>query len=305
MKPRHLPLYTDISTDILNIVLQNSTTTIPQHLLVCGKTGCGKSHFLQHLAEQLRKEKRQTVVLSPPYTYRQKTQSLISEVPIDTTKTAILLIDDFDQLLEVLDMDEQYALRAYLFKQGAPTLIGTCQQPPAATKDYKAPFYDAFRLFFLYPAPAPQMFFSPQVYERLIADKGWEEVKALIDGNIYYCKCFAQQYTEGKSIDESIDHVLKENNRYFMLLFSSLSDSMQRTLAGIAASKKEATVSDIRELGKIEGSNVPSALLRLTEKAIIKQVGKQKRNYSYVMSDQLFAEWLRRCLFPSVPTKEG
>lgn len=303
MIPQHLPFYTDISTDILNIVLQNSTTTIPQHLLVCGKTGCGKSHFLQHLAEQLRKEKRQTVVLSPPYTYRKTTQSLISEILVDTTKTTFLLIDDFDQLLEDLEIDEQYTLRAYLFKQGAPTLIGTCQQPPTATKDYKAPFYDAFRFFFLYPAPPLQMFFPPKVYGRLIADKGWEEVKTLIDGNIYYCQCFAQQYTKGKSINESIDHVLKENNRYFMLLFSSLSDSIQRTLAGIAACKKEAIVSDIRTLGKIEGSNVPSALLRLTEKAIIKQVGKRKRNYSYIMSDQLFAEWLRRHLFPSTPTE--
>ncbi|MDE5739488.1 MAG: ATP-binding protein [Bacteroidaceae bacterium] len=303
MMPKHLPLYTDISTDILNIVLRNNTTTIPQHLLVCGKTGCGKSHFLQYLAEQLRKEKRQTVVLSPPYTYRKETQSLISEVPVDTTKTTFLLIDDFDQLLEDLEIDEQYTLRAYLFKQGAPTLIGTCQQPPTATKDYKAPFYDAFRLFFLSPAPPLQMFFPSKVYGKLIADKGWEEAKPLIDGNIYYCQYFAQQYTKGKSINESIDHVLKENNRYFMLLFSSLSDSIQRTLAGIAACKKEATISDIRKLGKIEGSNVPSALLRLTEKAIIKQVGKRKRNYSYIMSDQLFAEWLRRHLFPSIPTE--
>lgn len=71
---------------------------------------------------------------------------IINKVDVSNNNNYII-IDDFDKMLQSLPNDEQYRLRAFLFKKNAPMLIATSTGLYDGFADYRMPFYDAFRVF--------------------------------------------------------------------------------------------------------------------------------------------------------------
>ena len=289
-----IPIYTDELTDIVNIVNRNRIGGLPQHILICGEAGSGKSTFLQSLSNRLRGEGKKIVMFSFPYSSVTAANDITRRIPESERQMTILLVDDFHLLLNNLKIDEQYRLRSYLFQNGAPTMIATSQGQPPEFTDYRAPFFDAFRLFFLQPELYMQTFFAQESYEQLSQLPGWEEAKSLIADNLYYVKAFAAYYADKPSIQQTIGRLIADNERFFKQRFLSLSSVQQTILIGMAEKQGLSTLADIRSAINIDSTGITSALKRLAGLSFIRQIGQKKRSYTYIMTDKLFQEWLRR-----------
>ena len=287
------PIYNDIIDNVVNVVAKNKPNGIPQHILISGGTGSGKTTLLLRLKERLESEGKHIVSLHFPYTLIHDVQTIESKFE-DKDKTAtILLIDDFHLLLESLSIQEQYRLRAFLFSNGAPTLIATSKKQLDAIADYRAPFYDAFRIFVLHPEEFVSYFFNQQTYNKLVNEKDWEEAYSIISNNFCYLASFASRYSDGFSIQECINMELKANSRYFKSLYLSLPLIQQQVVLGIALSPTiPASLIEIRNSAKIESTSVTSAIKKLASISIVKQIGQKKRNYTYALVDALFYRWL-------------
>lgn len=289
----YYPIYNDILDNIANVVAKNKPNSIPQHILISGGTGSGKTTLLQRLKEKLKSEGKHIVSLHFPYTLIHDAETIESKFENKGETTTLLLIDDFHLLLESLSTQEQYRLRAFLFSNGAPTLIATSKKQLDAITDYRAPFYDAFRIFILHPEEHVSNFFDKQTYNKLVKEKNWEEAYSIISNNFCYLASFASGYTNGLSIQECINMELKANSRYFKSLYLSLPLIQQQVILGIALSPTVPTsLIEIRDSAKIESTSITSAIKRLVSISIVKQIGQKKRNYTYALTDALFYKWL-------------
>jgi len=290
-------LYPQVMQSIVAIASQTSQGKIPQHIMVWGAVGAGKTVFIEQLAQQLHEgsSQRDINVLTPPHTYVRSVDDMDLE-PSTSGTPAFLLVDDFDALLRSFDIEAQYSLRSKLTRPGAPMLIGTCSMMSKAMTDYKMPLYDAFRLFRLNPeAGFIQHFLPDSRYQELIKNEDWDSAEQLIGDNLYYMTDVAHAFSQGKTLEQCVDDALRHNERYFKQLFDSLAALQQQILVGIARHHEAATLQNIRQLGGVNDTSCTTALKRLMDRAIIRQVGQHKRNYSYAMIDSLFAEWIRRC----------
>lgn len=286
-------IYNDILDNVVNIIQKNRPGGIPQHILLSGDEESGKSTLLNRVKESAENNGIKVVQLSFPYILV-SIQDVISNFQKNNTSTTLLLVDDFHLLMGKLSVNEQYSLRAFLFSNGAPMLIGTINRDTAAITDYKAPFFDAFRIFVLHPENFTGAFFPPEVYSRLKNEDVWDTVNKIICNNFNYAKQFALNYSDGMTVEDSISMLLKANERYFKLLFLSLPNIQQQVVLGIAMSTSEPGLSEIRKSAKIESTSITSSLKRLISQSIVKQIGQKKRNYTYTLSDELFCLWCKK-----------
>ena len=289
------PIYDDTLNNILSIAAQNKPGGIPQHILLSGNTGCGKTSLLCRMKKSAESLGFNIELLSFPYTMI-SVEDIISRFQKKSVLSTILLTDDFHLLIDNLTIQEQYNLRAFLFSNGAPMLIGTINKPMDAITNYKAPFFDAFRIFVLHPEKYYNLFFQPEVLSFLKNEEKWNEIYNIISNNYNYTTQYALNYSNGVSATDCIDKLLEVNSRYFKSLFLSLPKIQQQVVLGIAMYSSETSLSEIRHSAKIDSTGITSALKRLISQSIVKQIGQKKRNFTYVLSDRLFNIWCQKLI---------
>jgi hypothetical protein len=215
---------------------------------------------------------------------------IINKVSSPDGQRCVILVDDFDKMLEVLPNDEQYKLRAFLFKKNAPTLIATSTGLYEGFSDYRAPFYDAFRVLHI-----PQLaqddiaeILSEDVYQKVKDLSKFQNTIPKLGGNLNYIRSLAAELCENRGIED----VVKANDRYFRYMFSSLPNVQQRALYGLALSGEAATSADVQKISKLTAANTASALFRLEKQGIIAKIGDKKRNVTYQINDYLLWLWI-------------
>ena len=129
---------------IFDIIDSNHPNSIPQHLLVSGNEGVGKTCIVESIASELLSRGYQVTKFLYPHCNVVTADDIINKVDVSNNKYYII-IDDFDKMLQSLSNEEQYRLRAFLFKKNAPMLIATSTGLYEGFSDYRMPFYDAFR----------------------------------------------------------------------------------------------------------------------------------------------------------------
>jgi hypothetical protein len=215
---------------------------------------------------------------------------IINKVSNSDGQRCVILVDDFDKMLEVLPNDEQYKLRAFLFKKNAPTLIATSTGLYEGFSDYRAPFYDAFRVLHI-----PQLaqndiaeILSEDVYQKVKDLSEFQNAVPKLVGNLNYIHSLAAALCENRGIED----VVKANDRYFRYMFSSLPNVQQRALYGLALSGETATSADVQKMSELTAANTASALFRLEKQGIIAKIGDKKRNVTYQINDYLLWLWI-------------
>ena len=215
---------------------------------------------------------------------------IINKVSSTDGLRCVILIDDFDKMLEVLPNDEQYKLRAFLFKKNAPTLIATSTGLYEGFLDYRAPFYDAFRVLHI-----PQLaqddiaeILSEDIYQKVKDLSEFQNAVPKLVGNLNYIHSLAAALCENRGIED----VVKANDRYFRYMFSSLPNVQQRALYGLALSGETATSADVQKMSGLTAANTASALFRLEKQGIIAKIGDKKRNVTYQINDYLLWLWI-------------
>ena len=274
------------------IIDSNVANSIPQHVLIAGAEGTGKSYMIARLEQELTTSGRHVCKCLYPHCNIVAADYIINKVSNPDGQRCVILVDDFDKMLEVLPNDEQYKLRAFLFKKNAPTLITTSTGLYEGFSDYRAPFYDAFRVLHI-----PQLaqndiaeILSEDVYQKVKDLSEFQNTIPKLGGNLNYIRSFAAELCENRGIED----VVKANDRYFRYMFSSLPNVQQRALYGLALSGETATSADVQKKSGLTAANTASALFRLEKQGIIAKIGDKKRNVTYQINDYLLWLWITK-----------
>ena len=275
---------------LLEIIDGNVANSIPQHVLIAGAEGTGKSHMIEKIEQELTASGCHVCKFLYPHCNIVAADYIINKVSSTDGLRCVILIDDFDKMLEVLPNDEQYKLRAFLFKKNAPTLIATSTGLYEGFSDYRAPFYDAFRVLHI-----PQLaqddiaeILSADVYQKVKDLSEFQNAVPKLVGNLNYIHSLAAALCENRGIED----VVKANDRYFRYMFSSLPNVQQRALYGLALSGETATSADVQKMSELTAANTASALFRLEKQGIIAKIGDKKRNVTYQINDYLLWLWI-------------
>lgn len=272
------------------IIDSNVANSIPQHVLIAGAEGTGKSHMIERIEQELTVSGSYVCKFLYPHCNIVAADYIINKVSNLDGQRCVILVDDFDKMLEVLPNDEQYKLRAFLFKKNAPTLIATSTGLYEGFSDYRAPFYDAFRVLHI-----PQLaqndvaeILSEDVYQKVKDLSEFQNTIPKLGGNLNYIRSLAAELCENRGIED----VVKANDRYFRYMFSSLPNVQQRALYGLALSGETATSADVQKMSGLTAANTASALFRLEKQGIIAKIGDKKRNVTYQINDYLLWLWI-------------
>ena len=280
---------------IFDIIDSNHPNSIPQHLLVSGNEGAGKTCLVESLASELLSRGYQVIKFLYPHCNVVTADDIINKVDVSNNNNYII-IDDFDKMLQSLPNDEQYRLRAFLFKKNAPMLIATSTGLYDGFADYRMPFYDAFRVFHIPELEHEDLadILPKKEYEAVKKDEFFLDVMPKLRGNLNYICTLAIALQSCNSVDVAIQSVIAQNDRYFRLLFSGLSGMLQRTLYGLAQAGETASSAEVQRLSGLTAANTASGLFRLEKQGIISRVGDKRRNVTYKINDYLLHKWLEK-----------
>jgi hypothetical protein len=280
---------------VFDIIDSNRPNSIPQHLLVSGNEGAGKTCLVESLASELLSRGYQVIKFLYPHCNVVTADDIINKVDVSNNNNYII-IDDFDKMLQSLPNDEQYRLRAFLFKKNAPMLIATSTGLYDGFADYRMPFYDAFRVLHIPELEHEDLadILPKKEYEAVKKDEFFLDVMPKLRGNLNYICTLAIALQSCNSVDVAIQSVIAQNDRYFRLLFSGLSGMLQRTLYGLAQAGETASSAEVQRLSGLTAANTASGLFRLEKQGIISRVGDKRRNVTYKINDYLLHKWLEK-----------
>lgn len=280
---------------VFDIIDSNRPNSIPQHLLVSGNEGAGKTCLVESLASELLSRGYQVIKFLYPHCNVVTADDIMNKVDVSNNNNYII-IDDFDKMLQSLPNDEQYRLRAFLFKKNAPMLIATSTGLYDGFADYRMPFYDAFRVFHIPELEHEDLadILPKKEYEAVKKDEFFLDVMPKLRGNLNYICTLAIALQSCNSVDVAIQSVIAQNDRYFRLLFSGLSGMLQRTLYGLAQAGETASSAEVQRLSGLTAANTASGLFRLEKQGIISRVGDKRRNVTYKINDYLLHKWLEK-----------
>ena len=280
---------------IFDIIDSNHPNSIPQHLLVSGNEGVGKTFIVKGIASELLSRGFKVTKFLYPHCNVVTADDIINKVDVSNNKYYII-IDDFDKMLQSLSNEEQYRLRAFLFKKNAPMLIATSTGLYEGFSDYRMPFYDAFRVIHIPELEYEDLadILPKKEYEALKNDEIFLSVLSKLGGKLNYICSLATALQGSNSMDAAIQSVITQNDRYFRLLFSGLSGMLQRTLYGLAQAGETASSAEVQRLSSLTAANTASGLFRLEKQGIISRVGDKKRNVIYKINDYLLHKWLEK-----------
>ena len=284
-----------LKKQIFDIIDSNHPNSIPQHLLVSGNEGVGKTFIVEGIASELLSRGFKVTKFLYPHCNVVTADDIINKVDVSNNKYYII-IDDFDKMLQSLSNEEQYRLRAFLFKKNAPMLIATSTGLYEGFSDYRMPFYDAFRVIHIPELEYEDLadILPKKEYAALKNDEIFLSVLSKLGGNLNYICSLATALQGSNSMDVAIQSVISQNDRYFRLLFSGLSGMLQRTLYGLAQAGETASSAEVQQLSSLTAANTASGLFRLEKQGIISRVGDKKRNVIYKINDYLLQKWLEK-----------
>lgn len=285
-------------SSIVERVTKNKAKGIPQHIMLSGDEGVGKSYMLECLEERLA-DVANVVSFHYPYALYIKAETIIARIQASAVqRQKVVLIDDFDKMLDLLTVKEQYKLRAFFFTENAPTLIGTITGAYAGFHDYRAPFYDAFLVMHIEPMEIAQWLSlaDQQVRERAENDSAFTDAVGSLGSNMHYIQRFAALYADNNmSAAECRQEIVLESSRYFKLLISTLPVSQQQVLVAFAKQGGSATSSQIKDTSSLDPATLPSSISRLLAKRLLVKADEKKRNGTYIICDRLLTDFLQSC----------
>ena len=97
----------------------------PQHILISGAEGSGKTFMIEKLAEEFTARGFLIVKYLYPHSNIVGTESLIKDLGYLLGKQAVVLIDDFDKLLLSMTKGEQKKLITFFSNMHSPFLVAT------------------------------------------------------------------------------------------------------------------------------------------------------------------------------------
>ncbi len=266
----------------------------PQHILISGAEGSGKTFIIEKLAEEYTARGFLMVKNIYPHSNIVGAESLIKDLDGLLGKQAVVLIDDFDKLLLSMTKGEQKKLIALFSNMHSPFLVATSTGlSEEFSKHY--PLFDQFFNSFQIPSFEKddlKDLLEEDIYNKVKGNSEFQKIVMKLGGNLNYIQSFASVICPNYGTEECLDIVIDENGRYFRYMFSTLPGVQQRALYGLARAGEIATAADVQRESGLSATNTSSALYRLEKRGIITKAGGKKRSVEYKIADYLFGKWI-------------
>lgn len=217
----------------------------------------------------------------------------------------VLLIDNISLVFNRLNEKEHHMLRSYMAQAGAPIIVGGNPVVMEAVNDYRAPFYDAFRIHYLDKLKMEELIEILVNLASLLGEPGLlpeiqqhtSRIKALhqlTGGNPRTAVMLFRLIVKGFSndINEDLEALLDEATPLYKARFEELSPQMQVIVDAIAMNWDPITLERLREITRFENPQISPQLKRLTDLGWIeKPASLQGKGGAYEMSERMFNIW--------------
>ena len=266
----------------------------PQHILISGVEGSGKTFMIEKLAEEFSARGFLMVKYLYPHSNIVGAESLIKDLNYLLGKKAVVLIDDFDKLLLSMTKGEHKKLIAIFSNMHSPFLVATST---GLSEEFpkRYPLFDQFFSSFQIPdfeKEDLEDLLGEDIYNKVKGNSEFQEKIMKLGGNLNYIKSFASFIYPNYGTEDCLDIVIDENERYFRYMFSTLPGVQQRALYGLARAGEIATAADVQRESGLSATNTSSALYRLEKRGVITKAGGKKRSVEYKITDYLFGKWI-------------
>ena len=266
----------------------------PQHILISGVEGSGKTFMIEKLAEEFSSRGFLMVKYLYPHSNIVGAESLIKDLNYLLGKKAVVLIDDFDKLLLSMTKGEHKKLIAIFSNMHSPFLVATST---GLSEEFpkRYPLFDQFFSSFQIPdfeKEDLEDLLGEDIYNKVKGNSEFQEKIMKLGGNLNYIKSFASFIYPNYGTEDCLDIVIDENERYFRYMFSTLPGVQQRALYGLARAGEIATAADVQRESGLSATNTSSALYRLEKRGVITKAGGKKRSVEYKITDYLFGKWI-------------
>lgn len=340
---------------MLNKVLVESRGGIPQHFLILGHEGMGKSMLLNRLGVEFRKKDYRTNLLPlllPEEQYnvdrlskfwlnclqalgtameREGNQNGLSQLETEIEqfqskageleasevlaklqvwarqlkRRLILMVDNFNLVLDRISMKAQHQLRASLMKREAPILLASSNSMHKALRDYEAPFYDAFQTYQLKPMSFEE---SLRVLENLAGITGssaasqrfganknrLQQLYKVVGGtprNLTHLFPLLQNGFSPNAITD-LEALLDTLSASYKTKLNQMAPQMQLILHEIAMHWEPVKLDGLRRRTFLANKQLAPQLKRLCASGLVERIKtKGSAGGSYQMADRLFNCW--------------
>lgn len=266
----------------------------PQHILISGAEGSGKTFTIEKLAEEFTARGFLMVKNFYPHSNIVGAESLIKDLDGFLGKDAVVLIDDFDKLLLAMTKGEQKKFIVFFSNRHSPSLVATSTgSHEEFSKNH--PLFDEFFCSFQIPnfeKEDLEDLLSEDIYNKVKGNPDFQKTILKFGGNLNYIRSFASVIHPNYGTEDCLDIVIEENERYFSYKFSTLPGVQQRALYGLARAGEIATAADVQRESGLSATNTSSALYRLEKRGVITKAGGKKRSVEYKITDYLFGKWI-------------
>lgn len=268
-----------VNQECVDCVLQQAKTvrpqTIPQPLAIVGPEGSGKSTILSRIHSQL----ESPVILDGRTVFNSE------DIIANADGMRFILLDNADYYFLRTDYQEQYRLRAYLNKEGAPMLICAIKKIYRAFTDYDAAFFDGF-----------QFEFVPKVDVSAISDineERFNHLMCVLPPYIRYVNIAYDIVSQDSDGKDDFPKLLNLFSDMFTVIYNNLSVTSQRIVNSLAKSPEGMKLGEIRLDSGLTSSTISTYMVSLVDNGIVRKETPAKLKTVYALKDKCFALWLR------------
>jgi tetratricopeptide (TPR) repeat protein len=327
---------------LLGIVRGNKPGHPPQHCLLIGVRGAGKTTTLWAIAHSLSRDadlarqwqpvvfdeesrrvgdladfwleairqwehatqnsgsRAQRLLEEAPANIEEHAQRIFMELVVQSGKRALLLIDNFNDLLgSIRDPEPLHRLRAFLMKESRVMIIGAATRYFDEISSVDQPFNDFFRCFELRPLSLEEM---RDCLLNLAQRRGDDEVKHTLErrqgtvralhlltgGNPRLIKTFYRLLQEGLrgDIRGDLEELLDEFTPYFKAIVDALPGQQQRILDAVALAWDPVEVAAIATATRLPSNQVSAQLRSLTKNGLVSEATGRPKRKTYLLADR-------------------
>lgn len=220
-------------------------------------------------------------------------------------KRPVLLVDNLQLVFGRIESIEQHALRELLMRPGSPILIGASPSTPPEVVDYKAAFYDYFKIHYLKPLSVDEMrAFIVKLAENSgrgdIRDKVIESpgrIKSLREltggaprtaATLFHI--YAEDFSTGVFAD--LENLLDRVTPFYKSVIEELSDQQQVVVSAIAEHWAPITARELAESTRLPIAGVSAQLDRLEKSGFLEKVEIfGQKSVGFQIAERFFNIW--------------
>lgn len=301
----------------------------PQHHLVLGKRGVGKTAFLRRASRTFEVHSSavrwRTVLVPPPracdVTWARlfgqalanlshtemrnvSVEELLQHVP--DAEGLCLLVDDFDDWLSQ-STDTDWALREVLSAEPRLSIVATATRADASFWSYDSAFYDFFRLHELptWTLERARDVWSRRPYatktlEQKAAAFGTSETFRLLNDRLagnpraHAVLGWGWSQMPGASADELFETVLDALHPLYQAMVERLAAQSRQVLEGLLEHDRPRLAAELAEDLAIDRNAVATQLGRLTQQGLVeKRAVEGSKKVAYAVIDRTLVAWFR------------